>query len=370
MQKIDRYILLQMASTFSFFLIVLTLIFWTNRAIRLFDKLISKGHDSSVLFKFALLSLPSTATIVFPLACLAAAVFITNRLKLDTEVIILQNSGLSPWRIAKPFFIFGMFSMIVLGLITTVLLPHSKEELHKNQIELDNSLSARLLKEGKFIHPLKGVTFYIKKIDTDGTLQDILLHDRRNKDEIHTYTANLAFLAKNEYKTVLYMENGLIQSIRTEDLNLSTTKFESVAIDLSKFIDKKVSDRVYLSHLPTWLLIKSFRKNSDLAKFSRPMINLELHTRLHRPIFCFVATILGFACLMLGNHTRFGLGKQICLVLAAILIIKIIESYTTNLAISNHLLWPSIYLPSFIGIFISVLLLKISSGNFRLNGRN
>ena len=111
MQKIDRYILLQMASTFSFFLIVLTLIFWINRAIRLFDKLISKGHDASVLLKFAFLSLPSTATIVFPLACLAAAVFITNRLKVDTEIIILQNSGLSPWRIAKPFFVFGIFPL-------------------------------------------------------------------------------------------------------------------------------------------------------------------------------------------------------------------------------------------------------------------
>ena len=72
---------------------------------------------------------------------------------------------------------------------------------------------------------------------------------------------------------------------------------------------------------------------------------------------------------MLGNHTRFGLGKQICLVLAIIVIIKIIESYTTNLAISNHFLWPSVYLPSCIGIFISVVLLKISSGKFRLNGR-
>ncbi len=43
----------------------------------------------------------------------------------------------------------------------------------KNQIELDNSVSARFLKEGKFIHPLKGITFYIKSIETDGTLIDI-----------------------------------------------------------------------------------------------------------------------------------------------------------------------------------------------------
>ena len=46
----------------------------------------------------------------------------------------------------------------------------------------------------------------------------------------------------------------------TEDLNLSTTEFESVAIDLSQFIDKKVSDRVYLVTLADLVLNKKFWK--------------------------------------------------------------------------------------------------------------
>ena len=33
--------------------------------------------------------------------------------------------------------------------------PYASERLYINQIELDNSVSARLLKEGKFVHPLE-----------------------------------------------------------------------------------------------------------------------------------------------------------------------------------------------------------------------
>ena len=74
---------------------------------------------------------------------------------------------------------------------------------------------------------------------SDGTLLNVFLHDRRNKDEFLTYTATRAFLAKDENKTVLYMENGLIQTIGTSNKDLSTTEFKSVAIDLSDAIKKR-----------------------------------------------------------------------------------------------------------------------------------
>ena len=126
----------------------------------------------------------------------------------------------------------------------------------KIQTELDSSVSARLLKDGKFIHPFKGVTFYIKGIESDGTLINVFLHDRRNKDEFLTYTATRAFLAKDASKTVLYMENGLIQTIGTLNKELSTTEFKSISIDLSDAINKRENNTTYLSQVSTWLLIK------------------------------------------------------------------------------------------------------------------
>ena len=368
-QKLDRYIFKQLSLIFVFFLFVFTLIFWINRAIGLFDRLITDGHSSSTLFQFALLSLPSITTIVFPLACFAAVIFVTNRLKIDSEFTVLQSAGLSPWRLNKPYFIFGILCMLILGVFTTFVVPNTAKILHEKQLELDSSVSARLLKGGKFIHPFKGVTFYIKEIESDGTLLNVFLHDRRNRDEFLTYTATRAFLAKDENRTVLYMENGLIQTIGTSIKELSTTEFKSVAIDLSDAIKKGGNNTTYLSHVSTWLLIKNRQEVATATRASAGSILLELHNRLHRPMFCFVAAILGFSSLLIGNHNRFGFGKQIALAVSIIVLIKITESYTTKLSLHNFLLWPLIYVPSLIGIISSVIFLKISASKYRLKYR-
>ncbi len=345
------------------------MIFWINRAIGLFDRLISDGHSSFILFQFALLSLPSITTIVFPLACFAAVIFVTNRLKNDSELTVLLSAGLSPWRINKPYFIFGFFCMLILGFFTTFVVPNTAKILHEKQIELDTSVSARLLKDGKFIHPFQGVTFYIKGIESDGTLLNVFLHDRRNEDEFLTYTATRAFLAKDQAKTVLYMENGLIQTLGTSSEEISTTEFKSVAIDLSDAIKKSENNTAYLSHVSTWLLIKNWQEVATATKASRGSIVFELHNRLHTAMFCFVAAVLGFSSLLIGNHSRFDFGKQIALALSVIVLIKITESYTTKLSLQNFLLWPIIYFPSLIGIISSLLFLNISTSDYRLKYR-
>ena len=368
-QKLDLYIFRQLSIIFLFFLFVFTLIFWINRAINLFDQLISDGHSSSIILQFVLLNLPSTTTLVFPLACFAAVIFVTNRLKNDSELTVLESAGLSPWRMNKPYFIFGLINMIILAFFTTFIVPNTAKIIDEIQIEFDSSVSARLLKDGKFIHPFKGVTFYIKEIKSDGTLVNVFLHDKRNKNEFITYTATRAFLAKDDNKTVLYMENGLIQTIGTLNKELSTTEFKSIAIDLSDAINQRENNTTHLSQVSTWLLIKDRQQVAIETKASKELIGLELHNRLHRPIFCFVAAILGFSTLLMGNYSKFGFGRQITLALSIIVVIKITESYTTKLSLQNSLLWPLIYFPSLIGIISSILFLNISASQYRLKHR-
>ena len=369
-QKLDLYIFRQLSIIFLFFLFVFTLIFWINRAINLFDQLISDGHSSSIILQFVLLNLPSTTTLVFPLACFAAVIFVTNRLKNDSELTVLESAGLSPWRMNKPYFIFGLISMIILAFFTTFIVPNTAKIIDEIQIEFDSSVSARLLKDGKFIHPFKGVTFYIKEIKSDGTLVNVFLHDKRNKNEFITYTATRAFLAKDDNKTVLYMENGLIQTIGTLNKELSTTEFKSIAIDLSDAINQRENNTTHLSQVSTWLLIKDRQQVAIETKASKELIGLELHNRLHRPIFCFVAAILGFSTLLMGNYSKFGFGRQITLAVSIIVVIKITESYTTKLSLQNSLLWPLIYFPSLIGIISSILFLNFSASKYRLKYRD
>ena len=364
MKKLDRYIFKQVVIGFFFFLSIFTLIFWINRAIRLFDQLIANGHSSAIFLELAILSLPSIASIVFPLACFASVVFVTNRLKNDAEITILQSSGLSPFGLLKPYFIFGVLCMVGLGFFTTLVVPFTSKTLFERQLDLDSSVSARLLKKGKFIHPIPGVTFFVKEIEEDGTLMNVFFHDRRSKDEFLTYTATRAFLAKDETKTALYMENGLIQTLDAASKELSTTEFKSVTIDLSDALEKRSREVIYLSHVPTWSLITNIQKVKKLTHASQSSTNLELHTRLHRPIFCLVAAVLGFSSLLIGTHSRFGLSKQITLALLVIILMKIIESYTIKISLSNFTSWPLLYLPSLFGMIASILFLMVANSRY------
>ena len=165
------------------------------------------------------------------------------------------------------------------------------------------------------------------------------------------------------------MQDGLIQSLTTKTQILSTTKFESVAFDLSTAMKKQNSDVTYLSHVPTWLMLQDPQKVSLITNVGKSWITLELHNRIHRPLFCFVGAILGFACLLVGSYTRFGLSKQISLALGTVILIKLVESYASQLAISNHLYWPAIYLPSLFGIFTATILLIVSSMKFKIKLR-
>ena len=365
MKKLDRYIFKQVVISFAFFSSIFTLIFWINRAIRLFDQLIANGHSSAIFLELAILSLPSIASIVFPLACFASVVFVTTKLKNDAEMTILQSSGLSPFRLLKPYFIFGVLCMISLGFFTTLIVPFTSKTLFERQLELDSSVSARLLKEGKFIHPIPGVTFFVKEIKEDGTLLNVFFYDRRSQDEFLTYTATQAFLAKDESKTALYMENGLIQTLDASRKELSTTEFKSVTIDLSDAIEKRNREIINLSHVPTWLLITNMQKVKKLTNSSQSSTNFELHARLYRPIFCFVAALLGFSSLLIGTHSRFGFSKQITLALSIIILMKIIESYTIKISLGNFTLWPLLYLPSLFGMIASILFLMVANSQYR-----
>ena len=111
--------------------------------------------------------------------------------------------------------------------------------------------------------------------------------------------------------------------------------------------------------------IENIQKIENTTNYSKGLIGSELHTRMHKPIFCFVAAILGFSALLIGNANRFGFSKQITMALLVIVLMKVIESYTIKLSINNFDLWPLIYLPSTIGIFSSIFFLNISASKYQ-----
>ncbi|MFP4275773.1 MAG: LptF/LptG family permease, partial [Paracoccaceae bacterium] len=78
MARFDRYMLSQLMVVFGFFSLVMVLVYWINRAVLLFDELISDGQTAWVFLEFTLLSLPNVIRMVLPMSAFGLTVTLTD----------------------------------------------------------------------------------------------------------------------------------------------------------------------------------------------------------------------------------------------------------------------------------------------------
>ena len=132
------------------------------------------------------------------MSAFAASVYVTNRLSSESELVVMQATGYSPWRLARPVVIFGLLVGTFMMALTQYLVPTSLEQLRFRENQISGSLSAQLLREGEFMHPSDGVTFYIREITPEGVLKDVFLNDGRAEDKTTIYTSIDNYLAIKE----------------------------------------------------------------------------------------------------------------------------------------------------------------------------
>ena len=105
------------------FSLVLVSVYWINRAVILFDRLIADGQPASLFLEFTALSLPNVIRMVLPMSAFAASVYVTNRLAFEGELVVMQATGYSPWRLARPVVMFGFIVWTFMMVLTQYLVP-------------------------------------------------------------------------------------------------------------------------------------------------------------------------------------------------------------------------------------------------------
>lgn len=346
---------------FGFFSLVLVLVYWINRAVRLFDKLIADGQSAVVFFEFTALSLPTVIQIALPLAGFTAAVYVTNRMATESELTVVQATGYSPFRLARPVLFFGLIVGLLMSILTHSLVPMSIERLSLRQSELAQSVSARLLTEGQFMEPSNGVTLYIREITSAGELIDVFIADTRKPTSEITYTASQAFLVRDNATTQLVMIDGMIQTLQTQSQRLFTTRFDDFAFNIGGLTDEPSSSRRRNSHLSTSELLRPTPALITETRRTAPQLIASGHDRFNQALLATIAALLGFSSLMVGGFSRFGVWKQIIGAVILIVLVKGVESVGLNIAREDPRLWFASYLSSLVGAVIVVCLLFWSS---------
>ncbi|WP_072791648.1 LPS export ABC transporter permease LptF [Cognatishimia maritima] len=364
MSRFDRYMLSQLMMLFGFFALVLVSVYWVNRAVILFDRLIADGQPISTFVEFTILSLPAVIKLILPIASFAAATYVTNRLSSESELVVMQSTGFSPWRLARPVAIFGLVVGAMMAALSLLLVPLSQTELNQRERQIAETATARLLTEGTFMQPAKGVVFYIREIDGKGILKDVFLSDQSKPDTTVTYTADEAFLIKDEAGPKLIMIDGLAQVVTRNDNRLFTTNFADFTYDISSLLAATSSTKKSLERTPTLELLRAPKEIAATLGLPDGWVAAELHGRIVQIFMCGIAALVGFATLLMGGFSRFGVWQNIVYAFALLIVLEGVRSALVDPVRKDAELWPAMYLAPALGGLLVILILFSKTRSF------
>ncbi|SFR47798.1 LPS export ABC transporter permease LptF [Litoreibacter janthinus] len=361
MARFDRYMLSQLLVLFGFFSLVLVSVYWVNRAIGLFDQLISDGQSALVFMEFTLLTLPYVILIVLPISAFVAAVYVTNRLSSDSEMVVLQTAGASSLRIGRPVIYFGVLVAILVAVLAHVLVPAARTELASRSQEISRDITAQFLKEGQFLHPTSEIAVYIRNITDLGELEELFLEDSRDRAAVVTYTAKQAFLVNGDDGPRLVMRDGLAQTFRPETGRLSTVAFEDFAYNIGALINSGGARARDLREFSTPVLLNPSEGDLASAYGDLPDFLFEAHDRFAKSLLAIVVPLMGFAALMLGGFSRFGVWRQVVIAVVLIILVQLVSNVAEDTARKDAaLFWLAYAGPAFGGAIAAGLIYSTS----------
>jgi lipopolysaccharide export system permease protein len=356
----------QLLTLFGFFALILVSVYWVNRAVILFDQLISDGQSAWVFLEFTALTLPNVIRLVLPMAAFVGTVYVTNRLSSESELVVMQATGFSPFQLARPVVYFGLIVGLMMALLVHILVPASRVTLAERQGEIAQDVTARFLVEGSFIHPVSGLTLYIREITDRGELHDIFLSDGRRPELRTTYTAERALLVKSDTGPKLVMFDGMTQSLTRSTGTLATTRFANSSYDIGALIKPGSSGRRGPDEMATSALLWPDPAEVERLKTSREVLLFTGHERISQTALPLVAGLIGFAALLMGGFSRFGLWRQIFAASVLLIVVQLLVNAVASAVKQSPGLWPTVYLPEIFGLVIAVLMLALAGRSRRV----
>lgn len=358
--RLDRYLLSRMMTLFGFFALVLVSIYWVNRAVSMSASLMADGQTAAVVLEFIALTLPYVIRIVMPVAAFAATIHAFNRLEQDSELVVMRATGVSSMRLGRPVLVFGLILSVMMAALVNFLAPAAQARLADRRQEVAQNVTARLLTEGNFQHPSDGVTIYIRKITALGELEGFFLSDARDPKLSTTYTAARALIVKTGTGPRLIMFDGMVQSLQRASDRLSVTRFSNFTYDLSQVLKKGTPRQRGLEEITTPRLIRANGALHDATGPDRALVRLQIQRRISQPLLAPVGALIGFAALMMGTFSRFGMWRRMMVAIAGMVLVQMLQNICDSAAKNDPLLWPVLYIPATAGTLAALIMVWLS----------
>jgi len=303
MDSISRYIFRTTFSAFAIVLLSLTAVIWVTQALRDIDIMTNQGQTILVFIGITGLIIPLLVLVIAPIALLIAVAHSLNKLSTDSEIIVMNAAGMSPWILFRAFLNVAIVVSILVASISAYFAPKGLRMLRDWLTEVRANVVSTIVQPGRFTSMESGVTIHIRERRTNGQLVGIFLDDRRNPKERLTVIADTGDLIDNDKGTFLVLQQGMIQRHEVGQRDPSMVVFDRYAFDLSQFAGGQQAVKYSIRERYIWQLL--WPDPNDQFYIEQPgQFRAELHDRLVAPLYPLAFTVIAFAYLGAPRTTR------------------------------------------------------------------
>jgi lipopolysaccharide export system permease protein len=303
MGSINRYIF---RTTFGAFLVVLlslTGLIWVTQALRDFDIMTSQGQTILVFIGITGLVIPLLVLVIAPIALVIAVAHSLNKLSTDSEIIVMNAAGMSPWILFRAFMIVAIAVSLLVSAISAYFAPKGLRMLRDWLTEVRANVVSTIVQPGRFTTIENGVTIRIRERRTNGQLLGIFLDDRRDPKEQVTVLSEAGELIDNDKGTFLVLQKGIVQRHEANQQDPAMVVFDRYAFDLSQFAGGQQAVKYSIRERYLWQLL--FPDPKDPFYVKQPgQFRAELHDRLIAPFYPLAFVVIAFAYLGAPRTTR------------------------------------------------------------------
>jgi len=344
------------------------LIVWIIQAVNYLDFVIDDGHNFKIYFLYNLYNFPKIIHRILPFVFTISIFFELIKYEKNNELLIFWTNGVSKKKFISNLINFTCVIMIIQIVIGSVISPNHQFKARQFLKSSNMDFLPNLIKQGKFIDTISGLTIYINQKKDNNSFKNIYIQEgqfvdfKQNDNQI--IYAKEGFLI-NEDKKLFRLLNGKV--ISNNDNKLISFEFDKIDYDLSKFTSRSIK-KPKIQELSSIKLIKcSFSLmrgkvykddifTCEIKKLKN--FNQELYKRFVKPFYLPILTLICCFLLTFSKEQHSYTIKTIKIFIYVFLILVISEIFMRYIESSLIYLILFFVIPIIIFCMTYIFLLK------------
>ena len=318
--------------TLIFFLIMcltIGLIVWTLQAVNYFDFVTQDGHGLRTYFTYIVFNFPKIVHRIIPFIFFISLFYMIINYETRNELLIFWTSGISKINFTNKILTFSIILTLLQIIIGGFFSPFSqlkgREILKNSNIDFFTSL----IKEGKFLNIVEGLTIFINSKNLDGSYSNIYIDDS-SKALSRTIYAKNGNLIDIDNKKIFKLFDGEV--INNNEKKINVFQFDQIDFNLAEYststiLVPKIQELKSIDLFNCLLKLNAIQMNYNFDNFNceislKKEIKQELFKRFYKPLYIpVIAVLCCFLIILPKNNIKYEKNKKVIFLITFIIIL-------------------------------------------------